>query len=115
MEPIPVYFDHIHRAAVVIKPKQPFFDWLKSIDPDDDFSDLKDVTDVYLIPDFDSDDQAEIWLKKNYDHIFCDQMNHWYTDEDLWSLNRTFKKFKDWFDYSLHTMIWDTIEGPIRK
>ena len=115
MDPIPVFFDPIHRSAIIVKPKQPFFDWLKTIDNEDDFSDLRDETDVYLIPDFDSVDQAENWLKKNFDLIFCDQMNHWYTDEDIWTPNRTIKKFRDWFDYSLHTMIWDTIDGPIRK
>jgi len=115
MDPIPVFFDLIHRSAIIVKPKQPFFDWLKSIDHEDDFSDLRDETDVYLIPDYESVDQAENWLRKNFDQIFCDQMNHWYTDEDIWTKNRTFKKFNNWFEYSLHTMIWDTLEEPIRK
>jgi hypothetical protein len=43
-----------------------------------------DDPDVYLLPDFEEIDQMESWLKKNFDAIFRDQMNHWYTDEDLW-------------------------------
>jgi hypothetical protein len=36
-------------------------------------------------------------------------------DETVWVKNRTFKLFKDWFDYSIHTMIWDTMDEPIDK
>jgi hypothetical protein len=114
MEPIPVFFDLVHRSALSVIPKRPFIDWLKSID-DDDYSDLFNDTDLYLIPDFEEESQIEKWLIKNYDMIFCDQMNHWYTDEDIWVKDRTFKLFKQWFDYSVFTMVWDTLEGPIKK
>lgn len=47
----------INRTAVVVRPKQPFVDWLKSL-PDDDFDyTLEQVsTDnlTFLIPEFDS-------------------------------------------------------------
>ncbi|MBY0481019.1 MAG: hypothetical protein K2Q21_06675 [Chitinophagaceae bacterium] len=55
------------------------------------------------------------WLKKNFDELFSDQLNKWYIDETLWVKNRTFKMFNEWFDYSMHTMIWDTLETPIKK
>jgi hypothetical protein len=115
MEPIPVYFDLVERSTIIIKPKQPFFEWLKSIDNEDDFSDLKDETDVYLIPDFETKEEITRWLKKNFDMIFCDQMNHWYTNEEIWTQKRTFKVFCDWFDFSIHTTIWDTLDEPIEK
>ncbi len=28
---------------------------------------------------------------------------------------RTLKMFKEWFDYSMHTMVWDTEEDDIEK
>ena len=116
MEPILVYFDFINRTALVVRPKKPFFDWLKKIDPEDDpLQDFMDDSDVYLLPNFEDHEEMENWLKKNYDQIFCDQMNHWYTDEDLWIQKRTFKLFNEWFDYSMHTMIWDTLDKPVSK
>ena len=115
MEPIPVFFDNVRRSAMVIKPKKPFIDWLSSIDPEDKNIDLSKDTDVYLLRDFEEVEQIERWLFKNFDEIFCDQMNHWYIDEEVWVKKRTFKMFKEWFDYSLHTMIWDTQEGLIKK
>ena len=116
MNPIPVYFDFINRTALIVKPKKPFFDWLKEIDPEDDvLDDYMDDPDVYLLPDFEDTDQMEIWLKKNFDVIFRDQMNHWYTEEDLWIEKRTFKLFNQWFVYSMHTMVWDTLNRPILR
>jgi hypothetical protein len=115
MEPIEVYFENVRRSAIVLKTKQPFKDWLVSIDiKDKDFDHTID-SDVYLVPDFEDPGQVENWLKKNFDQIFCDQMNNWYIDESVWIKNRTFKLFKEWFDYTIHTMIWDTMDEPIDK
>ena len=115
MDPIPVFFDSVRRSAFVIKPKQPFLDWLIEIDQENESIVLKEDQDVYLLPVFDETKQMENWLKRNFDQIFCDQMNNWYIDETLWVQVRTYKTFKEWFDYSLHTMIWDTLDEPIEK
>jgi hypothetical protein len=115
MEPIPYYFDTINRTALIIKCKKPFFDWLTSIDADNKNIKMDIDSDVYLLPDFEDVSEMKKWLKKGFDNIFSDQLNNWYTDENLWPENRTFKQFKEWFDYTLHTMIFDTQDGPIRK
>lgn len=72
-------------------------------------------SDVYLLPDFEMKEAMERWLKKNYDWLFCELLHNWYTSEDKWAKNRTFKMFKEWFHYSLHTMVYDSVEGPIQK
>lgn len=115
MEPIPVYFDNINRSALVIKPKKPLIDWLNNIENSQKLSDIIDDTEIYLLPDFEEPRQMETWLKKNYDLIFSDQLNNWYTDESIWPQNRTYKLFKDWFDYTLHSMILDTLDSSITK
>jgi hypothetical protein len=115
MEPIPFFFDSVRRTAIVIKPKQPFLDWLIKIDQENDSIDIKEDQDVYLLPVFDEMKQMENWLKKNFDQIFCDQMNNWYITEDLWVQNRTLKLFKEWFDYSFHTTVLDFLDEPIQK
>jgi hypothetical protein len=46
----------INRTAVVIKPKQPFVDWLNQIpyeDHDYTLEKIRDENTVFLIPDFD--------------------------------------------------------------
>ncbi len=115
MEPIPYYFDSINRSVLIIRRKKPFYDWLAVMDPNDRNLMEESEHDVYLLPDFDEVSQMEKWLKKNFDSLFCDQLNNWYTDENVWPQARNFKMFNEWFDYSLHTMIYDTQEGKIRK
>lgn len=115
MDQIPVFFEYVHRTALIIKPKKPFKDWLSSIESDNKDFDIDEDPMIYLLPDFDEVSDMERWLKKNFDQIFIDQMNNWYTLESMWVPNRTFKMFKEWFDYSLHTMIMDTLEDPIEK
>ena len=109
-------FSNIKRTAMVIRPKQPFINWLIAIDPDmDPHPIVDDDNDIYLLPDYEEIKQMEQWLKKNFDLIFIDQMNNWYTNESVWVKNRTFRLFKEWFDYSLHTMIFDTLDTLIEK
>jgi hypothetical protein len=115
MNMIPVFFENVDRSAMIIIPKKPFHEWLISIEADNlDTESWKEST-VYLLPDFELEEDMEKWLKKNFDQIFCDQMNNWYTDEVCWISKRTYKLFKEWFDFSLHTMIMDTLEDPIEK
>lgn len=115
MKEIPVFFEMTDRSALILKPKKPFSNWLTSHDPNDRDADLEEDQDIYLIPEFDSNKEFETWIKENFDAFFCDQMNHWYTDETMWIQNRTFKLFKEWFDYKMHSMVWDTLDDPIEK
>ncbi len=115
MKQIPVFFEMIDRTAMVVKSKQPFKDWLKTIDPKIREKDADIDCNVYLLPGFDEVKEMEDWLKQNFDQFFCDQMNDWHTDESRWVKQRTFKMFKEWFDYSLHSMVFDALEDDIEK
>lgn len=108
-------FDLVKRSDMVVKPKMPFIDWVNITYPDDIITLDGYEDDVYLLKDFEENKQMENRLKKNFDHIFTDQLNQWLTDEEGWPQKRTHKMFKEWFDYSMHTMIWDTVKGSIGK
>lgn len=115
MKAIPVFYENVKRTALVLRLKQPFIDWLHSIEPGGVLGIAPMEGDVYLLPDFEETGQMKKWLKKYFDEIFSDQLNNWYIDENLWPKNRTFKTFQEWFEYSLHTMVWDTEEQDIEK
>jgi len=34
-EPIPYFYDSIDRNAIIVRPKEPFYDWLNSVFPED--------------------------------------------------------------------------------
>lgn len=76
--------------------------------------DLKDC-DTYLLPDYEEYKKIENWLKRNFDKLFTEQLNGWYLDETLWPENRTFKMFKEWFEYTICTIVWDLGTDPIEK
>jgi hypothetical protein len=106
---------NLKRSALVLtKKKNPFYVWLASIQTGK--SEVNDLeTEVYLLPDYEEIHQMENWVKQNFDLIFQDQMNNWNIDEDLWVKNRTYQMFKEWFDYTLHTMVFDMEDGDIEK
>ena len=112
---MPHDMENVKRTALILKPKQPFLDWLLSVEPGEDFRDELKEGDVYLLPYYEEISQMQNWLKRNFDTIFTDQMNNWYTDEALWPENRTMKMFMEWFEYSLSTMVLDTQRGGIEK
>ncbi len=114
-EPIPYYFDMINRSAIVLFPKQPFFDWLVSVEKENEKVKNDQEGDIYLIPDYEELSEMRQWLKKHFDEIFIDQLNNWYTDESLWPKKRTLLMFHEWFSVTFHSMVLDTQEKQITK
>src|SRR5664280_2019257 len=109
---------YINRTAIVIKPKKPFFDLMKKVFKED-FNDDEDIEDmskdlaVYLVPSLDTIEDMEVWLSKNYDIIFREQLGTSINCGELLVDTRTFKLFKEWFDYSLHSEVWDTVDDAV--
>jgi hypothetical protein len=60
--------DSINRSVAVIKPKQPFLDWLNAL-PDSEqpftLTDLQTDCTVLLLPEFGNDHQAQKFISKN--------------------------------------------------
>ncbi|HWR32114.1 MAG TPA: hypothetical protein VN451_01200 [Chitinophagaceae bacterium] len=108
-------FKNLKRSAIVMKPRQPFFNWLLSHDRDMAITqEIREAT-IYLLPDFETVGEIENWLRKNFDELFSEHLFQWYIDESFWPQVRTFTMFGEWFEYSLHTMIFDTQKGVIEK
>ena len=110
----------INRAAILLKYKEPAIRWVNEADPfkDNPGFGLKDVNEertVYLISDADRNTPQTVdkWVKKNYLALFEEELNGWYTDPDLWPHNLTLKLFRQWFDVECHTVLIDTVNGPI--
>ena len=84
-------------------------------DEDEDTKMMSQDLAVYLVPSIDTIEEMEVWLRKNYDIIFREQLSTSINCGELLVDNRTFKMFKEWFDYSLHSEIWDTVNDEIFK
>ncbi|MCK9269840.1 MAG: hypothetical protein RBR47_12710 [Bacteroidales bacterium] len=114
MTPIPIFYESINRNAIVVKPKKPVLDWVNSVYPEKPVF-TPGEGNVYLIGERDSNEEIAQWLKRNFDEIFQNELNDWYTNEEVWPQKRTFKMFQEWFDYDIHSMVLDLEETEIIK
>ena len=110
----------INRALIVIKPKQPFLDWIRAQADAPDFEVTleglrgEECTAI-LVPEF--DDFEEVWevVEELASEIFEHELSGWWRNQELWPSERDFKVFKEWFDVEIHSMIGDSVKGQIRK
>lgn len=112
------FFDAINRAAIMVIPRKPFYDWLNSVESgvgtDEMANKEKDHT-IYLLPDFEEQFQLEGYLKKIYQKIFRNELAAWYTEESLWPEGLTYEMFTEWFEIRISTVVYDTPDEEIEK
>ena len=107
----------INRSAVVVRPAQPFLDWLHRVDTssaDLTVDGLRADPSIYLLPEWESDEDALDKLAKVSADIFTEQLNSWHRVESVWPQNRDVNTFRRWFDCSFHSMVFDVCEKRVR-
>jgi hypothetical protein len=70
-----------NRTAIVVKPDQPFLDWLHRADPTSNELSLEDLQrepTVYLLPECESEEEARKYLGQVCGQIFEEQLDGWY-------------------------------------
>ena len=107
----------INRSEVILKYKEPFIRWINEADPYEDDTGItsknaNEDRNVYLITDEDGENVEE-WISLNYKTLFENELEGWYIDESLWPKKRDKKTFYEWFEVECHTVIIDTVNGPI--
>ena len=105
----------LNRSAVAVTPRQPFLDWLNSVDPDNCLTLAQLDHTLYLVPDYEDPADAEKVLKKVSEEIFCRELEGWCTDADLWPEDRSLKVFRQWFDVRHHDVVEDVGRGPVEN
>jgi hypothetical protein len=113
-------FPLVYRCAIVVKPKKPFLDWLTKIDSlyKSPLSELQHDSHLYLVPDYEEVDDIEKaiekYIKLNYSGIFINELSGWSLDPSLYP-PMSHPLFWEWFEISVHTMIFDTVDKPLEK
>src|SRR5713226_7316956 len=106
----------INRSAIVVRPAQPFLNWLHQVDPTSAHLALDDLAldpTIYLLPECDNKEEAIEYLREVCGEIFEEQLNGWYRLRPAWPAERDLNAFLRWFDWSLHSMIVDFCDDPI--
>jgi hypothetical protein len=100
----------VNRSAVIVMPAQPFLDWLHQADPTSielTLEDLRRDPTIYLLPEYDTDQQALSHLKKRCREIFEEQLDGWFRISSAWPAERDFGSFRQWFDWQFYSVIFD--------
>jgi len=106
----------LNRSAIVVKPRQPFLDWLNVADPTSRTLTLRELVQeptVYLIPECDTNEDVADILRQVCEEIFIEQLAGWFTDTTTWPQERSFDVFCRWFDFQHHSMLVDLCDEPL--
>lgn len=83
----------LNRGVLIVRPKQPYLDWAAGLDDSGLVPDPNDEKTVYLIPSFDSDEQAWKIVEQVYSEVFENELYGWHTDETALSFILSWKTF----------------------
>jgi hypothetical protein len=106
----------LNRSALIVRYKQPFVDWINSIDsgPESEVSleEGNEENNVYLI-EVEDEEELDEWLDLHSEELFEDELYSWYTDPSLWPEDRSTELFRAWCAFELYTMVYDTGSTPL--
>ncbi|MCK2185356.1 hypothetical protein [Halomonas getboli] len=97
----------LNRSALSIRPTQHFVDWVNALEPtlgDDDLSlgDVERESTVYLIPEMDTPEALEAFVRERYLEILETELRAWEEDERQWPETLDWALFQRFlrFEYS---------------
>ena len=107
----------LNRAALILRYRQPFVDWINAVDPSPSTASLtldevNDEHTVYLV-EVEDEQGLAAWLEANHEVLFERELDGWYTDPALWPKDRSLKLLKAWCSFELHTVVEDTGASPL--
>lgn len=98
----------VNRCAVGIYPSQKLLDWAQGLDLDIDAAGAQEPC-LYLIPDYDTQEEAEEILEEVYEAIFEAELDYWHRDTGTWPAERTYPVFRKWFEVRFYPLIQDLV------
>jgi hypothetical protein len=102
----------INRAAIVVRPKTPFFEWTQTLE-DGPPSKTEPWTSVYLVTEQEGSPPESI-LRKHFKQIFDEQLLAWHLIEEDWPKQRTFSLFQKWFEADVEDLVRDLSNHDLR-
>jgi hypothetical protein len=102
----------INRAAILVRPKPPFFEWARSLE--DGLPESNEVwTTVYLV-DEPKDYDPENIVRQHFKKIFDEQLGSWHLNMLAWPTPRKFSMFQQWFETEIVDLVLDMAKEPIK-
>ena len=105
----------VNRCAISVGPRAPLIDWSRQIKPANGMAWSDDDHSLYLIPTYETDEEALELLKDGYEAIFEAELDSWCTDPATWPSPRTFAMFQEWFEIRFFPLIEDLCEDDLER
>lgn len=77
----------LNRAAVTVKPAKPYISWAAQLDDSGIVPSENSEKTVYLIPEYENDQDAMKVLSEAYGFVFERELEAWHLDESVWPKN----------------------------
>lgn len=103
----------LNRAALIVRPAKSFLDRAAGLDDSGLVPSPDDEQTVYLVPEFEDDDEREAILKAVWAELFERELLDWHMDPEDWPQNRTLAMFREWFRIEMHSIVEDLVDGPL--
>ncbi|HTT13090.1 MAG TPA: hypothetical protein VMG60_19640 [Burkholderiaceae bacterium] len=103
----------LNRGVLIVRPARPFLEWAAGLDDSGVLPSIEGEQTVYLVPEFEDDDEAEESLSAAYAEVFERELYGWHTDEADWPQNRTLAMFRQWFTIEMHSVVEDLCADEI--
>jgi hypothetical protein len=97
----------LNRSTLIVTPRQPFLDWAAQLDDSGLAPNREDEKTIYLIPPYGDAVEAMEIVAACFDLVFEMELEGWSLDESAWPDDRSFRKFRDWFDIEFHSVVED--------
>ena len=109
----------LNRAALILRYKQPFLDWINAADPSStshilSLAEVNQEHTVYLV-EVEDEDELDAWLTRHHKELFEGELSGWYTDPKLWPRDRSLKVLQEWRSIELHTVVVDVGDSPLEE
>lgn len=107
----------VNRSVAVVRPLQPFLLWASSIgEPElaeNAYAESRNDPQVYLLPEFDSEEESAEVLEQCWPVIFETELDNWSNEERHWPEERTLEMFLQWFEIELCSTADDLCVDPV--
>jgi len=105
----------LNRGAVVVRYREAFRDWLRSIGvEEEEFLDHGDKS-IYLVGECDDPEDQEEVLRESSSTIFYEEVSAWHLDSEQYPDFNDFALFTAWFATEFFDMVSDALDEPLTK
>ena len=108
----------VEKSIVVLKPKQPFLEWINmnlatSTETLLDLASIRIDCNSYMIPEINEIEDGIAFVDEYFESLFQMELASWSEDQNMWPKELTLKMFWEWFDVEFHSMLIDSLDEDL--